>query len=167
MFSKICWYSSLPAARNGRGRSSGCGPLVPAIDTIQEADKTAPSKQRHTAKRIFERLRLEHGFAAGLYGGERLCSTGAHKAERGLRAARPSSRKWAREIAASARAPAYDQLGRAAAGEDEDCVRVTRMVGPDGRVGMRTSILAKASTSSSALAAEGRVRTAGQFVAGR
>jgi hypothetical protein len=30
-----------------------------------EADKTAPPKQRHTAKRIFERLRLEHGFAGG------------------------------------------------------------------------------------------------------
>lgn len=29
--------------------------------------------------------------------------------------------------------PAF-QLGRAAAGEEEDCVRVTRMVGPDGRV---------------------------------
>lgn len=29
--------------------------------------------------------------------------------------------------------PAF-QLGRAAAGEDEDCVRVTRMVGPDGRI---------------------------------
>jgi hypothetical protein len=29
--------------------------------------------------------------------------------------------------------PAF-QLGRAAPGEDEDCVRVTRMVGPDGRV---------------------------------
>ena len=29
--------------------------------------------------------------------------------------------------------PAF-QLGRAAAGEDEDCVRVIRMVGPDGRV---------------------------------
>jgi hypothetical protein len=29
--------------------------------------------------------------------------------------------------------PAF-QLGRAVAGEDEDCVRVTRMVGPDGRV---------------------------------
>ena len=29
--------------------------------------------------------------------------------------------------------PAF-QLGRAAAGEDEDCVMVTRMVGPDGRV---------------------------------
>ncbi len=29
--------------------------------------------------------------------------------------------------------PAF-QLGHAAAGEDEDCVRVTRIVGPDGRV---------------------------------
>jgi hypothetical protein len=29
--------------------------------------------------------------------------------------------------------PAF-HLGRAAAGEDADCVRVTRMVGPDGRV---------------------------------
>ncbi|HXW71543.1 MAG TPA: hypothetical protein VEK34_08890 [Methylocella sp.] len=26
------------------------------------------------------------------------------------------------------------QLGRAGPGEDEDCVRVTRMIGPDGRV---------------------------------
>jgi hypothetical protein len=32
-----------------------------------------------------------------------------------------------------AKGPGF-QLGRAAAGEDEDCVRVTRMVGPDGRV---------------------------------
>jgi hypothetical protein len=32
------------------------------IDAILEADKTAPPKQRHTAKRIFERLRIEHGF---------------------------------------------------------------------------------------------------------
>jgi hypothetical protein len=29
--------------------------------------------------------------------------------------------------------PAF-QLGHAAAGEDEDCVRVTRVVGPDGRI---------------------------------
>ncbi|VFU07291.1 hypothetical protein [Methylocella tundrae] len=32
-----------------------------------------------------------------------------------------------------ARGPAM-QLGRAAPGEDEDCVRVTRVTGPDGRV---------------------------------
>lgn len=34
-------------------------------DTILDADRTAPVKQRHTAKRIFERLRDEHGFAGG------------------------------------------------------------------------------------------------------
>jgi hypothetical protein len=41
------------------------GLLVPLIDAILEADKTAPPKQRHTAKRIFERLRIEHGYAGG------------------------------------------------------------------------------------------------------
>jgi transposase len=35
------------------------------IDRILEADRSAPPKQRHTAKRIHERLRAEHGFAGG------------------------------------------------------------------------------------------------------
>ena len=35
------------------------------IDQILETDRTAPPKQRHTAKRIHERLRAEHGFAGG------------------------------------------------------------------------------------------------------
>ena len=35
------------------------------IDQIVMADRSAPSKQRHTAKRSFERLRVEHGFAGG------------------------------------------------------------------------------------------------------
>src|SRR4029450_10873582 len=30
-----------------------------------EADRTSPPKQRHTARRIHERLRPEHGFAGG------------------------------------------------------------------------------------------------------
>jgi transposase len=41
------------------------GPLIPVIEAILEADRTAPVKQRHTAKRIFERLHDEHGFAGG------------------------------------------------------------------------------------------------------
>ena len=41
------------------------GPLLPVIDGILEADRTGPVKQRHTAKRIFERLRDEHGFGGG------------------------------------------------------------------------------------------------------
>ena len=35
------------------------------IDQLLEGDKVAPKKQRHTAKRIFERLREEHGFRGG------------------------------------------------------------------------------------------------------
>jgi transposase len=35
------------------------------IDAILEADRAAPPKQRHTAKRIHECLRAEHGFAGG------------------------------------------------------------------------------------------------------
>jgi hypothetical protein len=34
---------------------------VGAIDQIREADRAEGKKQRHTAKRIFERLRDEHG----------------------------------------------------------------------------------------------------------
>ena len=32
------------------------------IDAILAADRDRPKKQRHTSKRIFERLRDEHGF---------------------------------------------------------------------------------------------------------
>jgi len=46
-------------------RLTAPGPLLPVIDAILKADRTAPLKQRHTAKRIFERLRGEHGFAGG------------------------------------------------------------------------------------------------------
>lgn len=38
------------------------GDYLAIIDEILEADKTAPPKQRHTAKRIYERLRDEHGY---------------------------------------------------------------------------------------------------------
>ena len=41
------------------------GPLIGVIDAILDADETAPAKQRHTAKRIWLRLRDEHGFAGG------------------------------------------------------------------------------------------------------
>jgi len=38
------------------------GAFLGVIDQILEEDTTAPKKQRHTAKRIFERLRDEHGY---------------------------------------------------------------------------------------------------------
>ena len=41
-------------------------PFIGIIERIVEEDKSRPAKQRHTSKRIFERLRDEHGFAGGL-----------------------------------------------------------------------------------------------------
>jgi transposase len=41
-------------------------PFLPVIHQILEDDKKAPRKQRHTAHRIFERLRDEHGYTGGL-----------------------------------------------------------------------------------------------------
>src|SRR6202142_3132540 len=64
--SKMCRYSAPPGyVRSKAPERPKLGLLVPVIDAIMEADKTAPPKQRHTAKRIFERLRLEHGYAGG------------------------------------------------------------------------------------------------------
>lgn len=40
--------------------------LLGEIDAILEADRQAPPKQRHTARRIFERLRDEHGYPGGI-----------------------------------------------------------------------------------------------------
>ena len=41
-------------------------PFVGVIDQILETDRLVHKKQRHTSKRIFERLRDEHGFAGGI-----------------------------------------------------------------------------------------------------
>lgn len=40
-------------------------PLLPVIRQILDGDATAPTKQRHTAHRIWQRLRDEHAFAGG------------------------------------------------------------------------------------------------------
>ena len=41
-------------------------PFISLIDSILRDDKSRSKKQRHTAKRIFERLRDEHGFTGGI-----------------------------------------------------------------------------------------------------
>ena len=64
--SKMCRFSLPPGyVRQRPAEKPKLGPLIPVIDAILEVDRTAPVKQRHTAKRIFERLRDEHGFAGG------------------------------------------------------------------------------------------------------
>src|SRR5665647_2542796 len=64
--SKMCRFSMPPGyVRQRPAAKPKLGPLIPVIEAILEADRIAPVKQRHTAKRIFERLRDEHGFAGG------------------------------------------------------------------------------------------------------
>lgn len=51
-----------------RTRPATCpklGAFTAAIDQILQGDQTAPRKQRHTAHRIFERLRDEQGYLGG------------------------------------------------------------------------------------------------------
>ena len=40
-------------------------PMLPIIRQILDDDTKMPRKQRHTAKRIWERLKAEHGFTGG------------------------------------------------------------------------------------------------------
>ena len=64
--SKMCRFSLPPGYTRVKPIAKPkLGPLVPVIDAILAADMTAPVKQRHTAKRIFERLRDEHGYGGG------------------------------------------------------------------------------------------------------
>ena len=61
---KTCRFSLPPGyTRTKPVAKPKLGPLVPVIEAILEADQTAPVKQRHTAKRIFERLRDEPAVA--------------------------------------------------------------------------------------------------------
>ena len=64
--SKILLHSEPPGYRRTKPiRRPKLGPFTAVIDQILEDDRTQPKKQRHTAKRIFERLRAEYGFEGG------------------------------------------------------------------------------------------------------
>jgi len=60
---KMLGHSEPPSYRRRKpARRPKLDPFTAIIDGILEADKTVHRKQHHTAKRIFERLRDEHGF---------------------------------------------------------------------------------------------------------
>ncbi len=63
---KMCRFSLPPGYRRAKPVAKPkLGRLLPVINAMFLADRLAPAKQRHSAKRIFERLRDEHGFAGG------------------------------------------------------------------------------------------------------
>jgi transposase len=63
---KMLEYSLPPGYQRRKPvRRPKLGPWQGVIDAILADDKARPPKQRHTAKRIFERLRTEHGYTGG------------------------------------------------------------------------------------------------------
>jgi transposase len=63
---KMLAYSEPPGyARKKPVLRPKLGPWLGIIDQILEDDPSQPKKQRHTAKRIWERLKAEHGFGGG------------------------------------------------------------------------------------------------------
>ena len=63
---KMLSYSAPPGYRRTKPvRRPKLDGFTGIIDAILEADRDEPRKQRHTAQRIFERLRDEHGFTGG------------------------------------------------------------------------------------------------------
>jgi DNA replication protein DnaC/transposase len=64
---KILSHPEPPGYRQRAPRpQTKLGPYLPAIEEILASDRDAPPEQHHTAKRIFERLRDEHGYQGGL-----------------------------------------------------------------------------------------------------
>ena len=51
--------------RRERAKRPKLDPYIAIIDQYLNEDRTSHRKQRHTAKRIFDRLRAEHGFEGG------------------------------------------------------------------------------------------------------
>jgi transposase len=63
---KILSHGAPPGYRQKRARSKPkIGPHLARIAAILESDKSVPKKQRHTAKRIFHRLREEEIYTGG------------------------------------------------------------------------------------------------------
>ena len=63
---KMLRYATPPGYRRTKPvRRPKLDPYTGIIDQILLTDEALPKKQRHTAQRIFERLRDEHGFAGG------------------------------------------------------------------------------------------------------
>ncbi len=62
--SKMLEYSAPPGyQRQQPPHRPKLDPYTPVIDQILQSDQDRPKKQRHTAKRIFQRLKEEHGFS--------------------------------------------------------------------------------------------------------
>jgi transposase len=64
---KMMVFSVPPGYRRGEApKRPKLDPFTAIIDQMLESDRTGRSKQLHTSKRIFERLRDEYGYGGGM-----------------------------------------------------------------------------------------------------
>ena len=74
--SKMLQFSVPPGyRRRERPASKKLGPFMAWIDKVLEDDRAVHKKQRHTAHRIFDRLRAEEGYSVN--GGVKMCQMAA------------------------------------------------------------------------------------------
>ena len=62
---KMLAHSQPPGYRSKKRRERKIDPYVSWIEEVLKADRNAPRKQRHTARRIYERLGREKGYRGG------------------------------------------------------------------------------------------------------
>ena len=62
---KMLAHSQPPGYRRKKRRERKIDPYVSWIEEVLKADRNAPRKQRHTARRIYERLGREKGYRGG------------------------------------------------------------------------------------------------------
>jgi transposase len=77
---KILSHAEPPGYRQKQARPRRVlAPVLPIIHEILDSDQKAPKKQRHTAKRIFERLKAEYGYLAGRRSLRMRCEPGGRR----------------------------------------------------------------------------------------
>ncbi len=77
---RMCAFAVPPGYRREQAvRRPKLDGFTETIDAWLLTDPERPKKQRHTAKRIYDRLCVEKGFTGGLYDGERLRSLPSSK----------------------------------------------------------------------------------------
>jgi transposase len=93
---KMLQYSVPPGyRRRERPVSKKLGPYLAWIDAILEGDGQVHKKQRHTAQRIFKRLRDEQGFSGGYTIVREYVAAALRRRREDVCSAEPSSRPCA------------------------------------------------------------------------
>ena len=92
---KMLAHSRPPGYRRKKSRGRKIDPYVGWIEEVLKADRNVPRKQRHTAKRIYERLGREKGYEGGYTAVKEVVARLPGETARSVRAAGTPARRSA------------------------------------------------------------------------